>query len=107
AAGMSRQNYYKGRRVRYKAAVAEEAVVSRVQRERRIQPRIGARKLHRMLAEELASAGVVLGRDRWFGVLRRRGLLVRRGRRSARTTDSRHGWRVYGNLAKDLVLGGP
>lgn len=104
---MTRQNYYHQRHVREKAKVEEGLVVELVGAERGRQPRIGGRKLWHLLAGELKAAGVVLGRDRFFGVLRRQGLLVCRRKRGCRTTDSRHGFKVYGNLAKDLVLTGP
>jgi putative transposase len=106
-AGMTRQNYYKVRRVRARVGVEEGLVLSLVRQERARQPRLGARKLWHMLRGALAEAGVELGRDRFFRLLSRAGLLLPRVKRGARTTDSRHGWQVYGNLAKDLVLRGP
>jgi transposase InsO family protein len=51
---------------------------------------------------------VHLGRDRFFDVLRDHDLLIERRRRTGpRTTDSRHGFRVYGNLLKSAKLKGP
>ena len=105
--GMSRQNYYWQRQVRQKAQVDESLVCQLVRVERQRQPRLGGRKLWRLLKKELAAAGVELGRDRFFEVLRRQGLLIPRRRPSCRTTDSRHSFRVYKNLARDLVLTGP
>lgn len=106
-AGMTRQNYYKRRRRRLRASVDELLVLGLVRRERYRHPRIGCRKLVWMLRGELESAGVVIGRDRFFGLLSRHGLLIGRRRRVARTTNSWHGFRVYPNLAKDLVLTAP
>ena len=107
AAGMSRQNYYKSRRVRTRREVDEELIVALVCRERAMQPRLGGRKLLRLLRGELADAGVSIGRDRFYEVLGRHELLIDRTVRSARTTDSRHSFRVYRNLLKDLELTGP
>jgi len=104
---MTRQNYYHQRQVREKVAVDETLVVELVRAERRRQPCLGGRKLWHLLEQELAAAGVKLGRDRFFGVLKRWDLLIYRRKRTCQTTDSRHGFRVYGNLAKDLVLTGP
>jgi putative transposase len=104
---MSRQNYYKGESRRGRRVVDEEAVVGLVQRERALQPRLGVRKLHVWLRAEWASMGVSIGRDRLFELLGRHGLLLERQRRTARTTDSRHGFRTYANLLVDLVLSGP
>src|ERR1035437_1743410 len=104
---MSRQNYYQQRRDREREEGDEALVVTLVQAERCRQPRLGVRKLWHMLSGELEAAGVNLGRDRLFEVLRRHGLLVVRGQRSCRTTQSRHGFRTYVNLARELVLTGP
>ena len=104
---MSRQNYYKQRQQRHRRSVDEALIVQLVRQERQVQPRLGTRKLQHMLSDEWAQAGVSIGRDRLFGVLRRHDLLILRRRRYARTTDSRHGLAVYGNLLKEAVLTGP
>ena len=104
---MSRQNYYKQRTQRQRHQVDEALVVALVRRERGLQPRLGGRKLWHMLQAELAEAGVAIGRDRFFEVLRAHGLLVARRSRSARTTDSRHSFRVYENLLAEAALTGP
>lgn len=106
-AGMSRQNYYKQRKVRNKQAFEEQTVLALVCRERCIQPQLGTRKLHRLLSGQWASAGISIGRDRLFALLRRHHLLIRRRRRYARTTYSRHGLPVYPNRLKEAVLSGP
>ena len=106
-AGMTRQNYYRQRRVRRCEEIDEALVVSLVQAERQAQPRLGGRKLLRLLGAELRRAGVEIGRDRFFGVLRRHDLLIKRRRRGVRTTQSGHGWRVYANLVKDRTITAP
>lgn len=106
-AGMSRQNYYKRRRVLTAREVDERLVLDLVGRERFRQPRLGARKLLHMVKPELRSAGVEMGRDRFLALLGRHDLLIPRKIRSVRTTRSGHGFRVYRNLAKDLDLTGP
>ena len=107
AAGMSRQNYYKRRGVLTAREVDERLVVELVQRERFRQPRLGGRKLLHLLRAELESAGVEIGRDRFFEVLSQQELLVPRPSRSARTTWSGHGFRVYPNLARGMELTKP
>lgn len=101
-AGISRQGYYKGAKARRRRDVNEELVVEVVKQERRIQPRVGGRKLHAMYKGELGEAGVKVGRDRFFEILRQRDLLLERVRRRALTTDSRHGFRVYPNLVRHI-----
>lgn len=105
---MSRQNYYKQRQTRKKRQVDEAFVVSLVARERRLQPRLGGRKLYGLLSEELAEAGIEIGRDRFFNVLRKRDMLVKPlPPRSHRTTDSRHSLPVFRNLIRNLEPTGP
>lgn len=106
-AGMSRQNYYAVRRERQRRKVDEELVVVLVKRERRDQPRVGGRKLKHMLKGDLAEAGVEMGRDRWFDVLRANGLLVERKCGRARTTNSRHSLPVFHNLVAGQEADGP
>ena len=101
AVDISRQGYYKGRRERRRRQVDREAIVELVKRERRVQPRLGGRKLLVVLRREMEEMGSVIGRDRFFGVLREAGLLLPRRRQRARTTDSRHGLRTYRNLYRD------
>jgi transposase InsO family protein len=103
---MTRQNYYKQRRLRERVAVDESLVLELIRRERSRQPMIGARKLLLLIEADLKSAGVEMGRDRLFGLLSRHNLLVVPKRRSVCTTSSWHGFGVYPNLAKDLELTG-
>lgn len=107
AAGMSRQNYYKQRRVRQREQVDEQLALELVRRERWRQPKLGVRKLLHLVEPELRAAGASLGRDRFFALLKAHDLLIERRCCAARTTDSRHGFAVYANQAKDLVLTGP
>jgi putative transposase len=101
---MSRQNYYKARRVRSRREVDEQLVIELVQRERCLQPRIGTRKLFYILKKEFEDAGVSIGRDMLFKVLCRNKLLINKKKYRARTTDSRHFFGVYDNLFKYAVL---
>lgn len=79
-----------------------------VKNERLVQTRIGARKLKVILKPELQSLNITVGRDRFFDILRKHGLLIeRRHRRGPQTTDSRHSFRRYSNLLKDQTLTGP
>jgi transposase InsO family protein len=105
---MSRQNYYKRRRRRERHHIDEEVVVELVGRERRLQPRLGVRKLHTLLSEELGGLGIQIGRDRLFEVLRGRDMLVKPlPPKSYRTTIANHTLHRYGNLIRDLEATGP
>lgn len=105
--GMSRQNYYKRRAARGRKAVDEDFVAGLVNRERQLQPRLGVRKLHYMLSDDFQEAGVEVGRDRMFEILRDREMLVRPLPKSPRTTNSRHSLPVFRNLIKDVETTGP
>jgi transposase InsO family protein len=105
---MSRQNYYARRRQRQRRQVDEQLVVELVGRERRQQPRLGTRKLHHRLRLELEQAGVRLGRDRFFEVLRAKDLLLAPlAAQYPSTTQSCHNLPRYGNQVKEMVLERP
>lgn len=106
-AGMSRQNYYKARKVRRRREVDEVLVKRLVEEERAIQPRLGGLKLHSMLRDKLAEEGISLGRDRFFEVLRNHALLLEPLPKAPRTTNSAHNLPVFRNLIEDMELTGP
>lgn len=103
---MSRQNFYAVRRRRERQHVDEGLVLELVKVERRMQPRIGGRKLYFLLQDSLSEQGVQLGRDRFFEVLKKKGLLVKRKRGKVHTTNSRHSLPVFRNLLKELSMAG-
>jgi transposase InsO family protein len=96
--GMSRQNYYAARRLRQRREVDEVLIVELVRRERKIQPRLGGRKLRHLLRKDLEEACVTVGRDRFFEVLAQNDLLVVPKPGTPRTTNSRHSLPVFHNL---------
>ena len=51
--GMSRQNFYKGRKQRDRQAVNAGLIEQMVRAERSVQPRLGGKKLHMWLKPEL------------------------------------------------------
>jgi transposase InsO family protein len=104
---MSRQNYYAARRLRQRREVDEELIVELVRSERRMQPRIGGRKLLHLLEPDLNEAGIEIGRDRFFEVLAEHDLLVRPKPGRARTTYSRHSLPVFCNLLADKSFSEP
>lgn len=108
AIGITRQNYYARHQQRQRCQVDTDLVEQLVLAERRLQPRLGTRKLLWLLRGKLAEAGVRLGRDRLFEALRSKGLLVVRRRAwQPRTTQSRHALPVFTNLIKGLVVERP
>lgn len=104
---LTRQAVYKYRRSVVRQTVQEYMIVKMVQDVRRKMPMIGGKKLYRMLAEYLEKLSGSVGRDKFFDILRKNGLLVERRRRYATTTNSRHWFYVYGNLIKGITVDGP
>lgn len=101
--GYTRQAWYKQRRIEMKRHLDEQRVLLKVQEIRRRQPRVGARKLHKMIQ----SQGLGIGRDKLFSILRENRLLVKARKCYAKTTNSRHRFRKYKNLIRDLELTAP
>jgi len=105
---MSRQNFYARRKARQRRAVDEDLVVELVQNERKVQPRLGTRKLQVILKKDFEEAGVKIGRDRFFEVLRRQELLVPPPKAEfPRTTNSYHSLPVFKNLLKESAVSAP
>ena len=105
--GMSRQNYYAARRLRQRREVDEDMILELVKRERRMQPRLGGRKLLHLVSPDLLEAGVSIGRDRFFELLAEAELLVVPKPSAPRTTNSRHSLPVFSNLLAGKTLLAP
>lgn len=101
--GYSRQAYYQYQKQQEKEAFQSELIVQEVLRHRKLQRRIGVRKLFGMMHNFLEQHAIGIGRDAFFSVLREYGLLVRIRRRKAITTDSNHPYRKYPNLIKEFI----
>jgi len=94
--GYSTQAYYQYNKVTESRTFRQEELLQQVLEHRRLQPRLGTRKLLELMQPEL-------GRDAFFELLREQGLLVRRKRNRVRTTFSSHRFRKYPNLIGKLV----
>lgn len=98
--GLSRQAYYQGQRRHAQRNSRAQTVLALVRDCRLRQPRMGTRKLHHVLRKPLEQAGMGLGRDAMFDVLRNAGMLVPQRRAYHKTTDSHHRFRRHPNLLK-------
>src|SRR4051812_23152613 len=96
--GYSRQAYYKRRLQAEKAPLKQELVVQQVLGLRCVQPRMGGRKLFLLTTSFMKQHHIAMGRDAFFTMLRKYGLLNKRSRRNPCTPDSRHWMRKYPNL---------
>jgi transposase InsO family protein len=105
---MTRQNYYAKRRERERKKIDAGLIVELVKMERHVQPRLGGRKLLRVIGKELRLQGVRVGRDRFFEVLGAHDLLVKRKKAfNPKTTNSRHSLPVFENLVSEREATAP
>ncbi len=101
--GYSRQAYYQGNKHHEKRALQEDILIQRVLAERKIQKRLGTRKLYFKLKGFMQEHKMDVGRDIFFSILRRHGLLIRRRKVKIFTTNSRHWFKRYPNLIREYV----
>lgn len=105
--GFSRQSYYKTKSSRLKRNIELIQVRDMVMRIRCSMPRIGTRKLHFLIKEELKLLNINIGRDVLFSLLKAEGLLIKPKKSYIKTTDSTHWMRKYPNIAKNLTVTAP
>jgi transposase InsO family protein len=74
---------------------------------RRELPRIGTRKLHYVLKDELKEEGLKVGRDKLFNILRSKQMLINKRRKYIKTTNSKHWMRTYTDSSKQVSLKEP
>lgn len=101
--GFSNQAYYKQIKQKQQRAELSDQAVTLVLQLRRAMPRIDTRKLHHLLNQDR----VKIGRDKLFGLLRDRHLLVSKKRKYTITTNSKHWMRKYPNLIKEVLPNQP
>ena len=101
--GYSPQAFHKQQKRKFLQDVHDELILQQIDLIRKQQPRCGGRKLFIMLQAFFTQQQIPIGRDRFFELLRRNKLLVRRLKRSVHTTNSNHHFRRYPNLAKDFM----
>ena len=95
--GISRNAYYSACQRTEKEVFEEQMVIELVLAIRHKMPRLGARKLYHLLHKDLQKIAKI-GRDKFFDLLRKNGLLVERKKSYTRTTDSYHRFHKYNNL---------
>ncbi len=98
--GISRQAYYQQVQAEQASQQRDAEVADWVREVRCRQPRIGTRKLHYLLREPMAEAGLKVGRDALLRTLKRMHLLVPPRRAFHKTTDSFHRFYKHPNLLK-------
>jgi putative transposase len=105
--GYSRQYFYKQQKDALKEQGKEQAVKQLVDRERKLLPRLGTRKIHHLIKTDLATQGLKFGRDKLFKLMLQHGLLIKPQRRYIQTTMSKHWLRKWPNIIKGQKVNEP
>lgn len=102
--GYSKQAYYKQLHYQEQVSFDEYLIVGLIEQKRQIWKRGSGRNLWKALQEDFSEHNLQIGRDKFFDLLRRNGLLIHYKKRRIKTTDSYHRYHKYPNLIKDLKL---
>lgn len=102
--GFSRQAYYEAITRRNTEVISNSIILCLVNEIREDMPFIGTRKLLHLLEPKLEEHIIKIGRDQLFNLLRFHGLLIRRRKKIARTTNSNHPYKRYPDLIKNLEV---
>lgn len=103
--GKTRQAFYKWRQSDFSGAAMETIVIEEVKRIRQTAPGIGSSTLYRLLLSIFGKDNM-MGRDRFYLLMKASGLQLKR-RRSYRTTNSWHHYHKWPNLAKGTIVDAP
>jgi len=98
--GITRQAYYQHFQYQQVRQSSHQAVLNQVEVIRHQHPRVGGRKLLRMIQPFMQEQQIKLGRDCFFDLLRTNHLLVKRRKARQYTTNSLHPLYKYPNLIK-------
>ena len=99
--GITRQAFYKHFSNNLDVSTEQSLVLEGVKRLREEHPAMGTRKLFILLQPFLYEHQIKMGRDALFNLLAENRLLVRKKKKSIRTTQSYHRFKKYPNLIKD------
>jgi putative transposase len=100
---MTRQAYYQHYWQLEDISYEQELILNEVRSIRKNHSRMGTRKLYGLLEPMMLEHQIKLGRDALFDLLANHNLLVRKRRKSVKTTNSFHWLRKYPNLIKDYL----
>ena len=101
--GYSPQAYHKHNKKQFTQNINEGLILHQIDAIRKQQPRCGGRKLFIMLQPCFEQHNITIGRDKFFDLLKRSKLLVRKTKRNVYTTMSKHHYYRYPNLVKDFT----
>jgi putative transposase len=99
--GISRQAIYQAEHRYLKREQELAPVKEMVMGIRMDMPRLGTRKLHHLIKDELETRAIKMGRDALFSYLKRQNMLIRPKKNYTRTTNSKHWMRKHPNLLQE------
>jgi len=98
--GYTPQAYHRHNKKEFLQHLNEGLILHEIDAIRKHQPRCGGRKLYIELEPFFKQHNISMGRDKFFDLLKRNKLLVRKTKRNVYTTMSKHHYHRYPNLAK-------
>ena len=101
--GITRQAYYSHSWKSFELNIKHYIIIDKIKKVRIKHPRLGGRKLYEMLQPFFEEHQIKIGRDAMFDLLFINHLLVRKRKRSIRTTNSYHRFRKYPNLIRSFT----
>jgi transposase InsO family protein len=101
--GFTPQAYHKHNKKQFLEHYNEGLILHEIDAIRKHQPRCGGRKLFIMLQSFFTQHNIHIGRDKFFDLLKRNKLLVRKTKRNVYTTMSKHHYYRYPNLVKSFT----
>ncbi len=105
--GITRQAYYQQNQEDIQSTIEEELIIQEVRNIRVKHPRMGGRKLYHLLLSFMQEHRIKMGRDALFTMLSENHLLIRKRKRTIRTTNSYHRYKKYPNLIRNFVATAP
>ena len=100
--------YYKGRKTRLRRGGQEGVILLLARRERMVNPMAGCEKVLFAIRPAMAEAGIAMGVNRFYGLMRRNGMMAPRRRKyNCRTTRQDRSPVPSPNLVKDLAINRP
>ena len=101
--GKSRQGYYQQLEYQQQETFDEYVVIELVRQKRVLWKRGSGRALFISLQSDFIKHTISVGRDKFFDILGKHGLLLKRRKKRAITTDSYHRFHKYPNLIKGII----
>ncbi len=102
--GRSRQAFYDHSRRTVDEQFNEALILDRVRQIRSLIAGLGGLQLYKMLKEDMSKHKVKIGRDRFYLLLKRHNLLIKRKKRYVITTDSNHPYYKWANLTEGIQI---